>query len=193
MSILSFLQDRRAGFVLRWHARQTVRQESVAEHQYFVVHDALVIRDALLHYGILKKLGLEPPDEARMLLVAHFHDHAELESGDISGSAKRDFPDLAKAVHKVERRVADSLFCALPGPLTERYRDLVRTQMCHEYATLEQQIVRYSDKLEALLFAQTEIRIGNTLMADVVEQVKGELKALSWPWLVELRRETGLP
>lgn len=194
MSIRDFLLDRRASFVTRWHARQTIRQETVAEHHYLVTHSALVIRDALLYYGILEKLGLAEPDESQMLLMAHFHDHAEIESGDVSGAAKRDFPDLARAVRKVERRIADKLlFRDLPDDMAERYRGYVRQMVHQEPQTLAQQIVKYSDKLEALLFAETELKIGNTLMADVVSEVKGELKQLRWPWLQELRKETGLP
>ncbi len=194
MTILSFLEDRRAGFILRWHARQTQRQESLAEHHYFVLHDALVILDALKHYHILEKLGLEEPDELQILLMAHFHDAPEFESGDVSGAAKREYPDLARAVRKVERKIADNLlFRNLPDDMAERYRGYVRQMVHQEYRTLEQQIVKYADKLEALLFAQTEVDIGNTLMAEVVEQVKSELKELTWGWLVELRKETGLP
>lgn len=194
MSILSFLQDRRVGFILRWHARQTQRQETLAEHHYFVLHDSLVILDALRHYKILEKLGIEQPDELHILLMAHFHDMTELESGDVSGAAKRDFPALKRAVDQVERKIAETmLFRDLPDDMAERYRELTCQMATREYRTLEQQIVKYADKLEALLFAETEIRIGNTLMSDVQQQVHGELEELQWPWLVALRKETGLP
>ena len=194
MSILSFLQDRRAGFILRWHARQTQRQETLAEHHYFVLHDSLVILDALRHYGILEKLGIEQPDELHILLIAHFHDMTELESGDVSGAAKRDFPTLKRAVDQVERKIAETmLFRDLPDDMAERYRELACQMATQEYGTLEQQIVKYADKLEALLFAETEVKIGNTLMVEVVQQVREELKLLKWPWLVALRKETGLP
>lgn len=194
MTILSFLQDRRAGFILRWHARQTQRQESLAEHHYYVLHDSLVILDALRHHHILEKLGMEEPNELLILLMAHFHDAPEFESGDVSGAAKRDFPELARAVRQVERKITDSvLFCDLPDEMAERYRSYVRQMVHQDYRTLEQQIVKYADKLEALLFAKTEVDIGNTLMAEVVQQVRDELVELKWPWLVALRKETGLP
>jgi 5'-deoxynucleotidase YfbR-like HD superfamily hydrolase len=194
MTILSFLEDRRAGFITRWHARQVQRKESLAEHHYFVLHDSLVILDALKHHHILEKLGVEEPNELQILLMAHFHDASEFESGDVSGAAKREFPDLARAVRKVERKIADSLiFRTLPDEMAERYRGYVRQMVHQDYRTLEQQIVKYADKLEALLFAKTEVDIGNTLMVEVVQQVKNELEELTWVWLVELRKETGLP
>lgn len=194
MSFLSFLNDRRAAFIGRWHARQTLREETLAEHHYFVLHDSLVILDALRHYGIFERLELDAPDELTILLMAHFHDAPEFESGDVSGAAKRDFPELGAAVHQVDRTItATVLFRDLPTPTAERYRGLVRKMLHQEYTTLEQQIVKYADSLEALLFAETEVAIGNTLMADVVQQVRGELAERQWPWLVELRKETGLP
>ncbi len=194
MSFLSFLRDRRAAFIGRWHARQTLREETLAEHHYFVLHDSLVILDALRHYGIFERLELDEPDELTILLMAHFHDSPEFESGDVSGAAKRDFPALGEAVHAVDRTITDSvLFRDLPTPVAERYRGLVRRMLHQDYNTLEQQIVKYADSLEALLFAETEVAIGNTLMADVVQQVRGELAERQWPWLIDLRKETGLP
>lgn len=194
MSVVSFLEDRRVGFILRWHARQTQRQETLAEHHYFVLHDSLVILDALRHYKILEKLGIDQPDELHVLLMAHFHDMTELESGDVSGAAKRDFPALKRAVDQVERKIAETmLFRDLPDDMAKRYRELACQMATQEYRTLEQQIVKYADKLEALLFAETEVKIGNTLMVEVVQQVREELKVLTWPWLIALRKETGLP
>lgn len=187
MSIATFLDDRRAGFIIRWHARQTQRQESLAEHHYYTTHDALVVADALRYYGIAE------PDVVTVLLLAHFHDAAEFESGDVSGGAKRDYPKLRKVSHQVDRHIVEHvLFNGLPDKLADRYRDFAR-QAVLEPKTLEQQIVKYADKLEALKFAETEVRVGNTLMAEVVTEVQNECRALKWPWLIALRKETGLP
>ena len=194
MSFRSFLSDRRAGFIRRWHAVQTHHEETLAEHHFFVLHDALVIMDALRYYGILEKLGMEEPNEIQVLLMAHFHDAPEFESGDVSGAAKHDFPSLAREVHQVERQITDNvLFRDLPDEIAERYRDFVREMISENYVTLEQQICRYADKLEALLFAEAEISIGNAPMADMVQRVQEELDELKWPWLVELRKAAGVP
>ena len=187
MSIATFLEDRRAGFITRWHARQTLRQETLAEHHYYVTHDALVIADALWYYKI------EKPVILTVLLLAHFHDAAEFESGDVSGRAKREYPELKAVSHKVDRHIIEHvLFKNLPDDLAERYRSFAR-QSCDAPETLEQQIVKYADKLEALYFAHTEVKVGNTLMAEVVTEVMKECRALEWSWLVALRKETGLP
>lgn len=187
MSIATFLNDRRAGFIMRWHARQTQRQESLAEHHYYVVHDALVVADALRYYKIAE------PDILEVLLLAHYHDAAEFESGDVSGGAKREYPALREASHAVDRHIVEHvLFNDLPDALAERYRGFARKAV-GQPETLEQQIVKYADKLEALKFAETEVDVGNTLMAEVVTEVQRECRALEWPWLIALRKETGLP
>lgn len=192
--VSSFLEDRRAGFIMRWHARQTVRQESLAEHHYFVLHDAMVVYDALVFYGIDKKLDLEMPDKLDVLQMAHFHDAPEFVSGDISGAAKRNFPALRSSIQKVERMIADKLlFNELPDEMAEQYRGYAQAMTHQACSSLAQQIVKYADKLEAYLFAQTELHIGNTLMLDVVEQVRAEMLELQWPWLHELRKIAGVP
>lgn len=187
MSIATFLNDRRAGFIMRWHARQTIRAETLAEHHFFTTHDALVIADALRYYGIAE------PDTMTVLLLAHFHDAAEFESGDVSGRAKREYPALRKVSHEVERHIVEHvLFNDLPTDLADRYRDFARRAI-DDPVTLEQQIVKYADKLEALKFAETEVNVGNSLMTDVVTEVQNECRALDWDWIIRLRRETGLP
>lgn len=187
MSIATFLQDRRAAFIVRWHARQTQRTETLAEHHYFVAHDALVIADALYYYGIAQ------PDVLRVILLAHFHDAPEFESGDVSGGAKRQYPKLREVSKEVDRQIVQHvLFNNLPDDLAERYRGFAHDANSPA-DSLEQQIVKYADKLEALLFAETEVQVGNTLMQDVVREVGLELAELDWPWLVRLRKETGLP
>lgn len=185
--IAGFLHDQRASFVLRWHARQTVRRETLAEHNYCVMRIALLVADSLRYYKIAK------PDIGLVLLFGLFHDAAEVETSDISGEAKSLYPELKESVRDVEREVISHvLFSDLPTALAERYREFARCLVL-PLDGLEQQVVKYADKMAALQFAETEVAIGNTLMQDVVVEIKAEVAALSWGWLVRLRKETGLP
>lgn len=188
MSIRNALFDRRDAFVVRWHARQTVRTETLAEHHYFVARDAELIARALHYYHIAEPLI---PD---VLMMAMVHDEPEKETGDVSGEAKRLYPELKSVLAKIERGVIDNiLFSGLPTPLGNYYRALAHRITDPAKDDLEAQIVKYADKLEAYLFAFTEVRQGNGLMVDVVSRITQELDGLTWEWLVELRRETGLP
>jgi len=128
------------------------------------------------------------------MLLAHFHDAPEYESGDVSGGAKRLYPELARVSHEVDREIIErSLFNDLPDELAERYRGFARLMTGVAADSIEQQIVKYADKMEALKFAETEVKIGNTLMAEVVTEIKVECRELQWPWLIALRKEMGLP
>ena len=187
MSIAGFLDDQRANFVLRWHARQTVRRETLAEHHFVVTRIALIVADALHYYT------LAYPDIATVLLYALFHDAAEVETSDVSAEAKKLYPSLREAVELAESEVIDHvLFSGLPDWFAERYRGFARSLVL-PLDTVEQQVVRYADKVAALKFAETELAIGNTLMRDAVVSIHAEIRDLDWPWLVQLRKETGLP
>lgn len=188
MSIRDYLFDRRNGFVFRWHARQTVRQESLAEHHYFVARDTLLICQALLHYGIAE------PNTFDAVVIAMIHDEVEKETGDVSGAAKRRYPGLKQKLVEIELGVIDNLlFSSLPDAMGDYYRRMARRISDPDEDDLEVQIVKYADKLEAYLFAKTELDIGNQLMNDVTALIGKELEGLTWPWLCTLRKETGLP
>lgn len=185
MSIRDFLFDRRVAFVQRWHARQTIGSETLAEHQYFVARDALLIATALHHYGIAKPLISECV--ARALV----HDEVEKVTGDVSGEAKRAFPAMKEMLSQVEYSIINGpLYAMLPKAMGDTYRALTTNAMTHH--DLEGQIVKYADKVEAYLFSVTEAA-HNSLFIPVVQQIAGELEELQWPWLISLRQETGVP
>lgn len=188
MSIRDQLFDRRNAFIVRWHARQTTKTETLAEHHYFVTRDAELIARALVYYKIAK------PNIADVLMMAMVHDEPEKEIGDVSGEAKRVYPQLRETLVMIEQGVIDKiLYNGLPTAIGDHYRKLTRRITGSQEDDLESQIVKYADKLEAYLFAYTEVQQGNSLMDDVVVRILQELEALTWPWLAELRRETGLP
>lgn len=190
MAIREYVENRKPGFITRWHARQVLRDESLAEHHYFVARNTLMICRALSHYGIAS------PNIEDAVTLALSHDDVEQETGDISGSAKRRYPKLRKLMVGVERDIINGLLYEdLPEELGDYYRRLALrvTEFYDEGTDLEVQIVKYADKLEALLFAQTEVALGNSLMNDVAQLIAREVGELEWDWLRSLRQETGLP
>ena len=64
--------------------------------------------------------------------------------------------------------------------------------MFNRQETIESQIVKYADKLDAYLFSRTEVAMGNSLMSPVLQEIEKELEKLDWPWLRALRKETEL-
>ncbi len=187
MTIKSFLFDRRDAFILRWHARQTQRQETLAEHHYFVTKDAMIIAQALRYHRIAN------PDLFRVMRLAMVHDAPERHSGDISGEAKRHYPALKAYLRELERHIIEKvLYQELPEEIARFYRSDTMA-VSQDEDSIEVEVVKYADKLEAYLFAVTEVEQGNTLMREVVENVQEELDLLQWDWLQELRKQTGLP
>lgn len=187
MTIKSFLFDRRDAFILRWHARQTQRQETLAEHHYFVTRDTLLIAYALRY------LGIAVPDVFQAMRIAMVHDAPERYSGDISGDAKRNYPVLKEHLRELECHIIEGvLYEELPDKIARGYRDDTMA-ISQDENTLEVEIVRYADKLEAYLFAVTEVDQGNSLMREVVSGIQEELDLFQWVWLQELRKQTGLP
>ena len=186
MSIASYALNRSMAFVSRWHARKTTLVDNLATHHYFVVRNARLVCRALYKYGIAK------PDEKLVMDVALVHDEVEEETGDITGRAKRLYPQFRDAVHRIEQQVIPQMYQELPEPLDKEYADLA---LFHTFnpECLEQQIVRYADKLDAYNFVFHEVAVGNTLMAPVLEEIRRELEQFKWPWLQTLRAETGLP
>lgn len=185
MGIRDFLFDRRVAFVQRWHARQSIGTESLAEHQYFVARDAMLVAHALIFYDIAK------PDVGECVARALVHDEVEKVTGDVSGQAKREYPEMKALLTKIETEIiAGTLYDMLPDPIAMLYRSLTLSATDHH--DLEGQIVKYADKLEAYLFSVTEAA-HNSLFNEVVTQIGAELEELRWDWLTALRKETGIP
>jgi 5'-deoxynucleotidase len=184
MSLKDFLFDRRVWFVQRWHARQTRISESLAEHQYFVARDALAIAQ-------LVQLRLNYPlDLERVMALALYHDETEKEIGDVSGYAKREYPELKAKLGEIEAGIVDKvLFNNMPFELQPYYKDLMAEVA--EHKTTEAQIVKLADKVSAYMFAWYEVNTGNFLMQEILDQLELELASLDWPWLNEMRRTMG--
>lgn len=83
---LLFLRD--AAAVTRYHTQRTLRQQTLAAHQYGVAQ--------LIHY-------VWPECRKELLLAAMFHDLPEYITGDIPSPAKRNSPQLAILLEEIEK------------------------------------------------------------------------------------------
>jgi 5'-deoxynucleotidase YfbR-like HD superfamily hydrolase len=188
MSLCDYLESREDSFVLRWHARQTTRQETLAEHHFFVARDVRAIAAMLRH------LCIAQPDIAVCVDMALLHDEPEKLTGDVSGQVKRDYPEIKKHLNGIEEdMIKGPLYADLPPRVAADYITANMRILHPAPDDLEAQIVKYADKVEAYMFALTEVRVGNTLMQEVLGLLKVELAELDWPWLVILREITHVP
>lgn len=192
MSLLDFIADRRESGLTRWHARQTLQTETLAEHHGRVARATLAICTALRHHGIAK------PDVAAAVAMALVHDAPEVETGDTPGRVKAEHPALKEALRTVELDVIQNgLYRDLRPAIADLYRRTARRIAAPAEGDLEAEIVEYADKLEALLFVESEAALGNDMATpdnDPAETTRATLARMRYPWLMKLRAaEPGLP
>lgn len=86
----STYSPRWAGMIKRYHAKPTLRTQSVGEHTWQVM---LIY---VQHFGI--------PSKKIWYYLLH-HDIAEIGTGDVPFEAKRRFPSLKSALNKIEDNI----------------------------------------------------------------------------------------
>ena len=131
---MSFKVLYRSGYVKRWHVEATIQTQNLAAHQWGV---AMIIREIC-------------PGDIMLLEAALTHDCAEVVTGDIPFTAKRESPVLRAASELCEAEFN------------------VRNKIQYEFELSKEQLhaLAWADTFEALLFSQREIALGNQLMQD---------------------------
>lgn len=112
-----------SGRVLRYHAAPTVAPQTVGQHAWGVM--LLVI---YLTNGLASR---------KLLLAAAIHDAAELITGDVPLTAKRDFPELKECLTKVEEAVHQNLVLK-----------------AYDLEPFDAAVLKLADTLEGLLWCQ---------------------------------------
>jgi 5'-deoxynucleotidase YfbR-like HD superfamily hydrolase len=125
-------------FIHRYPMVPRAHKESVASHSYFVAMYVLLLDDVYT-------FSLD-----RALRAAIVHDVLEAELGDISFSTKKQFPDLAKAIHSAEVQCLK----LQPGKIKRAYNTL-------KHNTVERDIVKLADLLQVRQYATVEMSMGN--------------------------------
>lgn len=135
---------RDAGAVTRYHAKRTLRTQTVADHTFGML--MLVKQVTNLTW---------PPHQMRRLYEAVMHhDLPELFTGDVPAPIKRAHPELGPLMDSIEEGLA---------PL---YQDFALSE---EEACL----LKWADRMELVLWCLEEYRMGNTYMGDTVRRGMG--------------------
>ena len=148
---------RTASVVHRWSIVRTLKPDNVAEHSYYVACYAVAIARLIEWQGPLGDLTF----------FALMHDAEELVTGDLVSPVKNQIVDESL----FERFVTDQMSERLP---------LIQHQMtpiAESPAGLQiEKIVKVADKVDAVLFLITEIKLGNSslgmLLKDAYENLK---------------------
>ena len=137
--------------LIRYNNRTRLKDESVAEHSYYV---------ALISLMICDKLDVTDEIKSKCVIRSLLHDLPEIEINDITHDAKRRM-NLSEQLKKFEDNYYEQYF--------PKYFDLMQEK------GLVEAIVSLADAESVLQFIQNEISLGNTSV-DIIE-VENEILA----------------
>lgn len=129
--------------LMRYNGRYKIKNESIAEHSFYVGYNVL---------NICHKYNI--PDEIKLkaLEFAVIHDIPELYTNDICYITKRDNPKLAAILDEVERNFVENEMPEIRGAFFE---------LQNSKNSIEHTILKLADGLSVLQFASREIALGN--------------------------------
>ncbi len=177
----NLLMDRGATNVSRWHCRPTLTTESDATHHSNTARIAYAVAYEL------RRLGIRKIDPAEVATLANVHDEGETLVGDMPSVVKHLFKNARRAQQRYESRAVPMLFKDAPSELKRHLQSMVKR--ANNYSTLEGQVVRYADSVDALAFATQEVALGNTLMEETAQRCEHVCAGYSWRWLKRLKEE----
>jgi putative hydrolase of HD superfamily len=136
-----YMQMLNLSHIKRYSVIPRIHDESIAEHSFFVA--SIVIK---LYNDYDFQIG-------NAVSMAISHDWTESYTDDITVATKRAYPSIAKAVEKVEAKVAKHEFDPVVYNLWKEYK---------EGTSIESKIVKYADTLQVIQYAQGEVNMGNS-------------------------------
>lgn len=186
-----FILNRRLAQVKRYHATPLHQNETVAEHSFYVA----MIGRALC--GVLEEDGIKVKTQ-EVLEKALIHDIEEMFSGDIIQPFKYADPTLKELIDKLNLKSVDQAFEGLPSSLANHLIYLWKDY--HKEESLEDKIVKISDKLSLIAYCLEQIRLGNRYMVEILRNGMKLLESYNFSWLkpiiLDIKREikkAGIP
>jgi len=133
--------SRRLSYVQRWAIVPKIRNQSVAEHSYYV---------ALYTKGMCDTMGLSSEETTEALSYALVHDMAEAFTGDIPSPLKRRLSDYDSAEKAIKHWMMDE------SPAT---------------SSLTKKLVKIADLLDAVVWLTEEEGMGNTRLTKLRREI----------------------
>jgi len=157
----------------RWASEFMHIRSSVSEHSFFVTQIAQML-------GVIEEENGNKVDWEKLFKKALNHDVVEAFTGDILSNVKNMTPKMKAAVDDIENMIADELlFSKIDKPYKDIYRKMI---FDGKDETLEGQILRYADNIDALLECLTEAKLGNnTPFLKKYEEIREKLQKATMP------------
>ena len=159
-SVFSLIHNRLSN-IIRYNNTPTIHKESVAEHSYFVALYSMMLADRL-----------KSIDKVKIMQMALIHDVEEIISGDFPYKLKVDNKEFSDALEKINLISISSIFKDY-----EEY--IVLWKELKEQITIESKVVKIADEISALIYATSEVNLGNSFMVPMCIEMKSNLAAIS--------------
>ncbi|WP_022850118.1 HD domain-containing protein [Limisalsivibrio acetivorans] len=169
MSFSEYLVSvRKLNNIGRWASDFMHRRASVAEHSFSVAHISQML-------GVIEENHGNRVDWSSLYRKALNHDVVEAFTGDILSHVKHRTETMKSMVNNIELLIAeDMLFSSMEEPYRSRLKDFM---FDGKDKTLEGQILRYADNIDALLECLNESRLGNKIpFEDKYHEILEKLK-----------------
>ena len=162
----------RMKYINRWGLMRNTRPENIEEHslEVAVLAHALALLHNMRFGGNL--------DCGRVVMLAVYHDVAEIFTGDLPTPVKYYSGEIRNAYRKVEQDSIKKLVESLPPDLRPSYRDLLIP--AKEDGELRK-YVKAADKLSALIKCMEEEKAGNTEFSKAAAAQKKYLDEMKMP------------
>jgi len=143
--------------IIRYNPRERIKDESVAEHIAFV---------ALLVIELYKDFDF---NLEKSLLMALFHDIAEVKTSDVPHDVKKRFPKVEAALREAEHQTLEDWGQLQAKELLSEFE---------EKKTIESLIVNLADAFSVKLYSDAEVELGNSTFKEIQSGIEvriGEL------------------
>lgn len=138
----------------RWSNEFLHRRASVAEHSYYVTQIAQLL-------GFIEEAYGNEIDWKSLYRKAINHDVPESLVGDVISTTKNLNEDIKNTIKFVEEHMVEEFLTSpLPSPYNKLYADLFAEG---KDATIEGQILRAADNIDALIECMQEVTLANTV------------------------------
>lgn len=165
--------------IKRWGLRRNTREENVQEHSMQVV----MISHALA--TIAKKRYGDEIDMERVLLIATYHEAAEVITGDLATPIKYFNPGIRDAFKSIERIASEKLMEYLPGDFQAEFQPL----LFPDENSREWKIVKAADRISAYVKCLEEDASGNHEFRTAQETIRIQISEMNMPEANDFMRE----
>lgn len=171
----------RMRFIKRWSLMRNSELENLQEHSLevaYYAHALALIRREFVPESL-------PLDPQLCVMLALYHDVAEIITGDLATPIKYYNEKIHSAFSEVEAEALSLLLDSLPPDLRKAYQPYLQPDMEDKTIAAAYRVVKAADSLSAYIKCLDERRLGNLEFsqaeASILEKLKGyQLAELDW-------------